>query len=149
MTPKLKLNELARNALLSWIRKSRLLGMRRTSESTQMTLAPKTQAAILWNVSTGCGGSGQGGQLTNAAHHTHDPAPGVIAHTYSLHRGCDPLRIGSASLLDALQLDSRPVFVPKMPRRTSKSLVAIVVFVPEGLDTLYLDLGLGLFKCQR
>lgn len=44
MTPKLKLREQARNVLLSCILKSFLPGRSRTKISTQMTLAPKTQA---------------------------------------------------------------------------------------------------------
>lgn len=44
MTPKLRLREQARKALLSWMRKFRLPGKSRTRESTQMMAAPKTQA---------------------------------------------------------------------------------------------------------
>jgi len=44
MTPKLKLNDDARKILLSCILKFLLLGMQRTSTSTQMILDPRTQA---------------------------------------------------------------------------------------------------------
>lgn len=44
MTPKLRLSEEARKALLSWIRKDFWLGIRRTRKSTQMMVAPKQQA---------------------------------------------------------------------------------------------------------
>lgn len=46
MTPKLRLNDDARNALLSCIRKFLLLGMRRTRISMQMILAPRVQARV-------------------------------------------------------------------------------------------------------
>lgn len=45
MTPKLKLREQAKKALLSSMRKPRLPGNWRTRTSTQMTEAPKTHAA--------------------------------------------------------------------------------------------------------
>ena len=44
MTPKLKLKEEERKALLSWILKLRFPGKRRMIKSTQMILAPTTQA---------------------------------------------------------------------------------------------------------
>jgi len=44
MTPKLRLREQARKALLSWIRKCFCPGNRRTNASTQMMVAPKEQA---------------------------------------------------------------------------------------------------------
>ncbi len=44
MTPKLRLSEQARKALLSWMRKWPWPGIKRTNMSTQMTHAPKTQA---------------------------------------------------------------------------------------------------------
>lgn len=44
MTPKLRLSEEARKALLSWIRNDFWLGIRRTRKSTQMMVAPKQQA---------------------------------------------------------------------------------------------------------
>ena len=47
MTPKLRLSEHARKTLLSCMRKLRWPGMRWTTRSTQMTLAPRTQAATL------------------------------------------------------------------------------------------------------
>jgi hypothetical protein len=44
MTPKLRLREADRKALLSWMRQLRYRGTRWTSRSTQMMLAPTTQA---------------------------------------------------------------------------------------------------------
>ncbi|KAL1835072.1 hypothetical protein VTK73DRAFT_6327 [Phialemonium thermophilum] len=44
MTPKLRLSDEAKKVLLSWIRKFRLPGKRRTIKSTHMTLVPTTQA---------------------------------------------------------------------------------------------------------
>lgn len=49
MTPKLRLSEQARKTLLSWMLKCRLLGIKRTSRSTQMMHAPSTQAAEVQN----------------------------------------------------------------------------------------------------
>lgn len=50
MTPKLRLSEQARKALLSCMRKFLLPGRRRTRTSTQMMLAPKTHAMPLTKV---------------------------------------------------------------------------------------------------
>ena len=47
MTPKLKLSDEARKALLSWMRKWRLLGMRRMGMSMRMTDAPAMHARPL------------------------------------------------------------------------------------------------------
>ena len=47
ITPKLKLSEQARNTLLSWMRKLRLLGIKRTRISTQIMLEPATQARVI------------------------------------------------------------------------------------------------------
>ena len=47
MTPKLKLREHARKALLSCMRKCFWLGMRRTTKSTQMMVVPAIQARVV------------------------------------------------------------------------------------------------------
>lgn len=73
MTPKLRLREHARKALLSSMRKLCLPGKRRTNTSTQMTEAPKTQAEGISDRH-----DDETGRRTDAADDAHDPPAGVI-----------------------------------------------------------------------
>ena len=97
MTPKLRLSEQARKTLLSCMRKPFWPGKRRTTTSTQMMAAPKTQAAVR-SVRTHQPFSatrrkarawlqGERGRAsrTRTAHEAHDPPPSVIIHLSRLH----------------------------------------------------------------
>lgn len=91
MTPKLRLREQARNTLLSSIRNFLWLGIKRTRTSTQMMLAPTTQADVIKEISRlrireGRAASGRGElSRTGTAHDAHDPPPCVVVHTTRRH----------------------------------------------------------------
>lgn len=76
ITPKLKLRDEDRKALLSWILKFLLPGMRRTTRSIHIMAAPKVQACVGTAVSIR-----KRHELrlcTYAAHSGHDPSPRII-----------------------------------------------------------------------
>ena len=77
MTPKLRLSEEARKALLSWIRKDFWLGNRRTRVSTQMIVAPKQQAEL-----GSVAGAPEGGcRRTKSGDDGQSPPAGVTVQT--------------------------------------------------------------------
>lgn len=87
ITPKLKLSDEDRNALLSCIRKFFLLGISRMRTSMQIMLAPAIHAKIKlvaysnWLLTSHLRGGllcCMVGFLTNATDDTHDPAAGII-----------------------------------------------------------------------
>ncbi len=97
MTPKLKLSEQARNVLLSWIRKFLLPGNSRTTTSTQMMAAPRTQATqqspkpLAEYSAEAKGHAAQAAEVapTDAAHDAHDPPSQIVINSRVGHCGCD------------------------------------------------------------
>lgn len=85
ITPKLKLSDEARKALLSCILKLRCPGMRCMTKSTHIMLEPTTQAGIL---SMNRSEHTYSFRLTNTTHTGHDPSSSIIFETHLCHLSC-------------------------------------------------------------